>query len=149
MSEALLDLVNAELLPLITRLGFVVVHSETAPSFDNANVVLEGAALRLRVVRERGQVFLVIGPRSEPGTWFDSALLMDYLGLSSSASFSYDDARQTLRGAGAFVTAMSDELIAAFSSQQLAATKKELRSRAEARAEKMFGWSPPARKSNE
>jgi hypothetical protein len=44
-----------------------------------------------------------------------------------------------LRGAGAFVTSMWRELIANFSPQQLAVTKKELRSVAEQRAAKMFG----------
>lgn len=139
MSEDLLDLVNAELLPVIAPLGFAVVQSETSPSFDNANVVLQAPALRLRVVRERGQVFLDIGPHSEPGTWFDSAVVMDYLGLSSSAGFHDEDARGMLRGAGAFVTSMWRELTANFSSQQLAVTKKELRSLAEQRAAKLFG----------
>ena len=139
MSEALLDLVNAELLPEITSLGFAVVESQTSDSFDNANVVLQSSALRLRVIRERSQVFLDIGPQSEAGTWFDSAVVMDYLGLSSNAGFHAEDVRAVLRGVGAFVKSMWSELTAKFSPQQLEATKKELRTLAEARAAKMFG----------
>jgi len=71
----------------VAPLGFTVVQSDTSDSFDNASVVLQAPALRLRVVRERSQVFIDVGPASEPGTWFDSAVVIDYLGLSSKAGF--------------------------------------------------------------
>src|SRR5438067_9622710 len=98
MSEALVDLVNAKLLSAIVRFGFTVVRSEMSDSFDNANVTLQAPALRLRVIRGRSQIFLDIGPSSEPGTWFDSAVVIDYLGLSARAGFRDEDARGVLHG---------------------------------------------------
>jgi len=139
MTEALLDLVNAELLPTIAPLGFKVVETDVSEWFDNAYVILEAPALRVRVLRERSIVVVGFGPTSEPGTWFDSAVLVDYLGLSANAGFHDRDARGVLRGAGAFITSMWNELTAKFSPPELATTKKELRALAEERAAKMFG----------
>ena len=56
-----LDRVNVELMPAIAPLGFAVVQSSVADSFDNASVELEGLAFRLRALRERGDVFVDIG----------------------------------------------------------------------------------------
>lgn len=138
MAEELLELVNAELLPVIGPLGFTVVQSETADAFDNASVVLQAPALRIRVVRERSQVFIDVGPASEPGTWFDSAVVIDYLGISPKAGFHDRDASGVLRGAGAFITAMWRELTTKFGLQRLAATKKDLISLRDERAAKLF-----------
>lgn len=139
MHDALLTLVESELLPAIAPLGFVVAHSETSDSFGNASVILQAPALRLRVIRERSQIFLDVGPTSEPSTWFDSAVVIDYLGLSANGGFHAEDARRVLRSAGAFVTAMWSELTAKFNGAQLPATKRELQALAEQRAAKMFG----------
>jgi hypothetical protein len=139
MPEDLLNLVNEELLAVLTPLGFEVVHSETSDSFDNGSVLLEAPDLRIRIVRERGQVFADFGPPSEPNTWFDSAVVTDYLGLSSRAGFHDRNARGVLQGVGAFVTSFHDELGAKFDRQHLANAKKELDALKEIRAAKLFG----------
>lgn len=108
MSETLLAFVNECLLPTVEPLGFKVVHSDVATSFDNAMVTLEATDLRVRIVRERSQVFAEFGALAEPNTWFDSAVIIDYLGLSAEAGFHDKNARVVLRGIGSFVLAFPD-----------------------------------------
>lgn len=139
MPEDLLKLVNEELLPGLKPLGFRVVSSAVADVFDNANVVLEASSLRVRVLRERSVVVLDVGPASEPNTWFDSAVVTDYLGLSADAGLHDRDARGVLRGSGAFITSMWSELTAKFGKQQLPNTKEELTALREERARRLFG----------
>jgi len=130
-----LDLVNAELVPAIAPLGFAIMQSHVADSFDNASVELEGPALRLRAFRERGDVFVDIGPASEPGQWLDSDLMLEHLGLMSSTSDRNREASAALRGAAAWVTMFHAELSELLDAQHLPATKRaigelgELRSR--------------------
>lgn len=140
MSEDLLQLVNEELLPALAPLGFRIVESETAESFDNAYVVLEAPTLRVQVLRERSIVVLGVGPTSEPNTWFDSAVLMDYLGLSPDGGFHDRDARGVLRGTGAFITSMWSELTTMFGGQQVITTKQELNALREQRAATRYGY---------
>ena len=139
MTEPLLDLVNAELLPTLEPLGFKVVESSIAPVFDNATVVLHTTELRVAVERDRGFVQIAIGPVREPGTSFDPGLLLHYFNLSSSDGPLGPDARAVLRGAGAFITSMYGELQAVFAPQNLARTKRDLNVLAEARAARLFG----------
>jgi hypothetical protein len=135
----LLRLVQTELLPQIEKHGFKVTTSEASDSFDNASVVLQAPELRLRVVRERSQVFADIGPVAEPSTWFDSAVVMDDLGLSSNAGFHDRDQQKVLQGLASFLNAMWGELRARFASDRLAKTKQELQRLKEIRAQRMFG----------
>ena len=138
VSEDLLRLVETELLPALDS-DFHVVSSEVSESFDNANVELQSPGLRIRVVRERGRVFADFGPVSEPNTWFDSAVLIDYLGLSPDAGFHDRDARRVLHGIAAFVTSLFSELREKFDPQHLAATKRDLEALMKERAAKLFG----------
>lgn len=140
MPEDLLQLVNEELLPTLAPLGFRVVESEAAESFDNAYVVLEAQELRVQVLRERSVVVLAMGPTFEPNTWFDSAVLMDYLGLSPEGGFHDRDARGVLRGAGAFITSMWKELTIMFGQQRVVTTKQELNALREQRAATRYGY---------
>lgn len=134
----LLRLIETELLPRIAKRGFRVVQSEVTDSFDNASVILESPELRLRVLRERSQVFADVGPVAEPGTWFDSAVVMDYLGLSADAGFHDRDHHKVLQGIGAFVNAMWDDLRSRFAKEQLDRTKRELEELKEIRAARLF-----------
>lgn len=138
MTGNLLELVNEELLPALTPLGFRVASSEVADVFDNAAVVLEAPALRVRVLRERSIVVLDVGSVSEQNTWFDSAVVMDYLGLSTDAGFHDRNVRGVLSGAGEFITTMWGELTAKFGPQQFAKTKKDLTALREERAVRLF-----------
>jgi len=134
-----LDLVNAELLPAIARLGFAVVESYVADSFDNASVELAGPTFRLRAFRERGDVFVDIGPVSEPGQWLDSDLMLEHLGLMSSTSDRSREASAALRGAAGWVTTFHAELSELLDTQHLPATKHAIVELGEQRALRMFG----------
>jgi hypothetical protein len=134
-----LDLVNAELMPAIAPLGFAVVQSSVADSFDNASVELEGLAFRLRAFRERGDVFVDIGPASEPGQWLDSDLMLEYLGLMSSTSDRSREASAALGGAAAWVTTFHAELSELLDAQHLPATRRVIGDLGEQRAARMFG----------
>jgi hypothetical protein len=139
MTEPLLDLVNAELLPAIAPLGFRVVESSVADVFDNASVVVQALDVRVEVVRDRGIVMFKIGPVTEPATSYDPGLLLNYLGLSSIDGYGGPDARSVLRGVGAFTKSMFNELRTMFGPQHLAQTKKDLNALAEERAARLFG----------
>lgn len=139
MTNDLLSLVDIDLLPLLAPLGFRVVASEVADVFDNASVVLEAPALRLRILRERSIVVLDVGPPSEPDTWFDSAVVMEYVGLSPDAGFHDSDAQGVLRGVGLFVRSMWEELTEMFKPESVPHTKQNLVMLREERAARLFG----------
>lgn len=130
--------VRQELLPLLLPLGFEVVRSEESDSFDNASTVLQSSDFRIRVIRERGISFADFGPLAEPETWFDSAVVLDYLGLSESAGFHERDLSAMLRGLGGFIIAFVGDLRTLFQDQDLAQRKSALIALKEARAARLF-----------
>ena len=59
---------------LVERHKLSVVHEDRYPeSYGNSIVVLESDHCRIRVLLERGQVFLEVGPVSAPVDWLTSA----------------------------------------------------------------------------
>jgi hypothetical protein len=139
MSEPLLALVQESLLPALEPLGFSVAHSDVSASFDNAMVTLQSSKLQLRIVRERGLLFADFGPASTPGSWFDSAVVIDYLGLSAESGIHDRNARVVLAGMSAFVRACQAELEMHFSPSHLAATTSALTALRNARASTLVG----------
>jgi hypothetical protein len=138
-TDDLLELVHRELLPTLAPLGFKLVQSDVTDSFDNASVMVEGPDLRIRIVRERSQLFADFGPLAEPNTWYDSAVVIDYLGLSGEAGFHGRNVAETLHGVAAFVSACHRELERKFDLSNIAATKRGLERLKEVRAAKLFG----------
>jgi hypothetical protein len=53
---------------------------ETSTAFDNASVYLHSGRLRVRISRERNQVFADFAPPDGSPTWFDAPTLLGYLG---------------------------------------------------------------------
>lgn len=133
------QVVESELLPQLAPLGFQVVAGEAAPHFDNASVVLEGSGLRLQILRERGVVSLDVAPAFSPNAWIDSAVLMDYLGLSQQAGIHGTDVSSALAGIGRFVHSMLSELRAVFSEHRWDTSRRELEELKQSRAERLFG----------
>ena len=121
------------------RYGFVIEDAERSNSFDNEYIVLASPYLRVRVVRERGQTFVDFGPPAEPGTWFDSAVVFDLMGLSEKAGFHSSDSRAVLTGLSAFLASFGAELAALFNSQGLGEVKQRLEDLKTARARAKFG----------
>lgn len=57
---------------LLDELGFRVVEERYTPdSFGNSLVILESVAFRLRLVRDRGQIFADIAAPSNPDKWWN------------------------------------------------------------------------------
>jgi hypothetical protein len=139
MTFNLLAEVQATLLPQTTSFGFAITDHRESASFGDALVVLQSGDVRARVVRDRSQLFADLGSAAEPGTWFDSAIVMDLLGLSASGGFHERDATRVLNGLGAFIQSFWPELASMFSSEKFAVTKQQLEALQRNRAEKRFG----------
>jgi hypothetical protein len=139
MPEPLLALVKECLLPALEPLGFSVTHGDVSTSFDDATVTLQAPKLRIRIVRERSLLFADFGAVSTPHSWFDSAVVIDYLGLSAEAGFHDRSARVVLAGVGAFVHAFQAEHEMRFSPSHLATTTAALTALRNARASTLFG----------
>ncbi len=65
--------------------GYQLLGSEEADSFDNAEVYFGSDRFRVRIARERGQVFADFAPPDGPPHWFDMPLLLQYLGYEAIA----------------------------------------------------------------
>ena len=131
--------VQEGLVSKLKPLGFEITQSEIADVFDNASVTLQGPGLQIRIVRERGEIFADFGPSSNVGLWYDSAVVMDYLGLSAEAGFHDRNLDAVLRGVASFVTTCGFELSRKFDEAHLATTRKELEDLKQRRAEDLFG----------
>ena len=141
MSTDLLQLVTSELLPRLSGMGLVVRAQEQGADFDNALVVLESGELRVQVLRERSQLFLDIGSKAQPTCWFDSAVVIDYLGLGDDTGFHGQDPKKFVSGAASFLKTFEPELRQTFSRTEFDTTKAELSALRDARAGRRLGFS--------
>lgn len=139
MNSDLLAIVETDLMPVLAPLGFSIADSAVSESFDNAFVIVEGADVRLRVLRERGTVFLDLAPTPVPNDWVDSAVVMDFLGLSGDGGFHGRETREVVAGIGAFITGLLSELEVTFNKEQWSSTKQALQDLKERRARRLFG----------
>lgn len=73
------DLIEHYFQYLINDYGFSVIAKEVYPNFDNAEMILQSNGCRIRVLRERGQVFVDVGPLPPRNNWYDLATLIAYL----------------------------------------------------------------------
>ena len=140
MTDELLKVLETDFLPRVSWCGFKILEHEESGSFGNATVVLQQNVLRLRIVRERSQLFVDFGSVVEPGTWFDSAVVVDYLGLSQDAGFHGRDVRTVLDGLASLLKSCWAELIQHFDPANFSSTKKELTLLRDARAAKRLGY---------
>jgi len=63
---------------LFEELGFVVVYHDYAPvSFGDSLVILESPVLRVRFVRDRGQVLAAVGSAADPGKWWPVTFVLE------------------------------------------------------------------------
>ena len=97
------QLVREYLLRSLESLGYRIVESVESQHFDNAECVLASPPVRARIVRERSQFFLDVGPPSDPSLWYDSAVVMEFLGLSRDAGFHDSDTNRVLTGMATFL----------------------------------------------
>jgi hypothetical protein len=63
---------------LFEELGFVVVYHDYAPaSFGDSLVILESPVLRVRFVRDRGQVLAAVGSVADPAKWWPVTFVLE------------------------------------------------------------------------
>ena len=139
MTDDLLSQVRSEFLPLVPSYALEVVHHDESSSFGDATVILQAGDLRLRIVRERSQLFADLGSAADPGSWFDSTVVMDCLNISSNAGLHGRDGAAVLKGLANFLNTFRDELLTTFSRSEFPRTKGALVSVRDARAAARFG----------
>lgn len=123
----------------LSPLGFTCRATERSEAFGNAWVILEGGNLRLRLVRDRGQIFLDLGSMHDPDeNLFDSAIVVEHLNPGSRPEASNWSGEHSLKQIAQFVSILSSELQSAFSLQRYAGTTAALRA-IQARLASRFG----------
>ena len=65
--------------------------------------MLRSGDVRVQSVRDRSQIFADLGAAAEPETWFDAALVMEALGLTTGAVFGGKDPYAVLPSNAAFL----------------------------------------------
>ncbi len=133
------DDVKSAFLQNATELGFRIIGEEKSEAFGDALVILESGDLRVRLVRDRSQIFADLGSVADPDTWFDSTIVMEALGLATQPAFGGTDAQVVLPSIAAFLKAVWSELVALLDRRRFAATKRQLTELQEARAVRRWG----------
>lgn len=139
MTSDLTEQVESALAHSPHKLGFAIVSGRVSDSFNNALVVAQSGDVRIRIVRDRDQVFADLGSAAEPDTWFDSAVVMDALGLTRTGGFGGRDVEGVLTGLLAFLKSVWPELLSMFGKQRFVATKRRLSEVQDLRAAKRWG----------
>lgn len=82
------ELVNRRFRYLMDEYGFSVIHEEYYPrDFGNSLIVLQSKECRIRILKEKGEVFIDAGPLWAPvdwasnaaNLWFDLSLVTQFL----------------------------------------------------------------------
>jgi hypothetical protein len=140
MTDEFIQEVRDTMLPALAPINLRIDdYRETPAAFGNALVDLSGGSFRVRVRRERDHVFAAFGSAVEPTIRFDSAIVMDFLGLTETGGFHDSDSRRTLTGIASFIRVHFNELEALFSPSQYAETKQKLMALQKDRAAKRWG----------
>lgn len=125
-SKSLLKLVDTNLMSRLTPLNYRVVEHEEGQSFDNALVVVDSPAFRMRVIRERGQLFVDFGSLAEPSSWYDSSVVMGALGLRGGDGWHSTNADTVFSELADFVIANEGRLAGLFEPSRFAESKGKL-----------------------
>jgi hypothetical protein len=131
---ALLEFLIAHLAFLYAPGRYRIVDSESSESFGNGYLVLESDALRMQMVRDRGQLFMDFEPLSGKGEdWFSIDVVRQLVTgeKQESSELSPDYA--------AFLERELGEIERRFSPAELDETVRALRELERARAKEMFG----------
>lgn len=134
---------------LLEELGFRIVDERYDPqSFGNSLVTLESDSLRVRFVRDRGQVFADVASPSDPDRWWQLVYVCQLiLGEFVQPGFELDDVAAFLRDN---LAAVQERLGPRYSE-----TKREVRRLQEERARRLLGpysggsWQNPHRTRND
>ena len=120
--------------------GFRLYGYELSRSFDNAELEYRSAACRVRLIRERGQVFVDFAPPvGVPANWFDLLLVLDYLGEREAADRLVAGGQRDVAAVAEVVRRYLDRIAPLFGVARYAETTSRLKELATARAEERFG----------
>lgn len=139
MAVELVDHVRAVLLPAVEPLGLAITDHQESAAFGNALVTLRSEHLRVRVVRDRGQVLVHFGSATAPDVWVDSQLVSEMLGLGAGGGFHDRNTVESLEALGSFLRSFAVELQHLFAPEAFASTRERLKQLGDNRAERMFG----------
>jgi hypothetical protein len=121
-----------DLRKFILRNEFREVAEERSASFNDAFLVLYSGCVRLRVLRDRGILYIDIGPRSNINEWYDVSLVKAL--LENSSLVEATDERELM----AFLNRSFMQLRGLFNERNFKATQQKLKRLERARAKKMF-----------
>jgi hypothetical protein len=139
MSNALLDLVRSELIPVFDR-PVTIIDELNASSPGDSLVILRVDNLRIVVVRDRGEIRIEVGTMDHPEFSPGAQSIGEFLGLGhDNISFTAPDTAAELRLVAAFLTQFWDELTDMFSRDRFTETRKTIEKQQKERVRRLFG----------
>ena len=125
MSE-FLELVGSILTPALAEVGLLVTDTRAGDSFGDAYAVFDGQDFRVRVIRDRGQVFVDIASATEATNWFNLPIVAAVLGFEASNEAPGIDDETKLSWIATLVRSQAKNLEAAFTPAHYKRTKQRL-----------------------
>lgn len=119
--------------------GFRLADETRSDSFGDAIVDFESATLRVRVLRDRGQVFVDISPADGTPAWFDLPLLLSHLGERDAAKVLIAGGQRDAQEAADLLRAHYSEVEAMLGSSRSGDVVRRLTELRLARADRRFG----------
>lgn len=124
--------------------GFRLGRTQTIEGAGDAVVDFESATLRVRVLRDRGQVFLDVAPTEGHAaggtpTWFDLPILLEFLGAGDAATALLAGGQRDVRVVARLLQAHYDGIAGALGGPQAATVTPRLDQLRRARADARFG----------
>jgi hypothetical protein len=138
MSE-FLDQVRSILVPSFEQLGLQLCDTRVGDSFGDAYAVFHGPQFRVRVLRDRGQVFVDFGSPADATNWFNMPIVARILGFSAGNEADGPDDRAKLGWVAALVRNQVSKLEAAFSPEHYSRSKALLERMEHSSVEARFG----------
>jgi hypothetical protein len=123
--------------PKVTRSDY------DAEQFGDAVVELEGDKLKVRVVRDRGQVMADLAPLGCPD-WFDEDVVLQSVGVADAKALEVISSR-TVEQAAEAIAARFSAIVQSFDNANWKATEADLNARKDRRGEELMARLFPGR----
>lgn len=134
--EAFRQLATSFVEPFL-KYGFSLVEQEYWPKdFGNAVATYEDD-FRLRLVNDKGQLFVDVGPKDDPDEWYDLRLVLKFLGETVDMQGVDEENLDQLRVS---LDAKYETIRSLFSRDNFASTKPQLDEFRNQRVAKLFGF---------
>jgi hypothetical protein len=116
----------------------VIDSSHSPDAFGNAEIGLEGEALRVRVTRDRGQYFITLSPRWT-ADWFDEHTVLQLVGAADSAQRLVDLEWRSMLPAAEEVQMHLADILDRFGRDKWPESRATMKRLQEQRARELFG----------